>query len=274
MNYIKEINAFYDRLELNSLSSSAIALWFALMHINNKAAWTAEFTVAVSVLSVKTGLSERTISNARNELKQKGYIDFRSRKGNQSAVYKIFSLLAIDAEKESKKFYLQEINADSLSDNVSDNRSDSLSDNVSALNKHKRNETNNIPYVEIVDYLNFRTNKKYKHSTKSTNDKIKARWKDGFRLEHFKRVIDNKVNQWLDDPKMQEYLRPETLFGTKFESYLNQSMNQPNQKDQEITRKQQEKKSFDMEVERNRWVEKHGTIDGFAEYWSQLTSKP
>ncbi|MFW9881342.1 MAG: hypothetical protein ACFFG0_50405, partial [Candidatus Thorarchaeota archaeon] len=97
MNYIKEINAFYDWIELNSISTSGIVLWHGLMHINNKAGWITEFTVSTSVISVKTGLAPRTISKARNELKQKGRIDWKSRKGNQSAIYKIISLSACNA---------------------------------------------------------------------------------------------------------------------------------------------------------------------------------
>lgn len=89
MKYISEINTFYDWLELNELSTSAVALWYALMHINNKAAWVETFTVAESVLSVKTGLSGRGVRNARNELKQKGRIDFRSRAGGRAPVYTI-----------------------------------------------------------------------------------------------------------------------------------------------------------------------------------------
>lgn len=72
MKYLSEINAFYDWLEINQLSTSAIALWHTIMHINNKAGWVKTFTVAESVLSIKTGLSGRTVRNARNELKQKG----------------------------------------------------------------------------------------------------------------------------------------------------------------------------------------------------------
>lgn len=90
MNYIKEMNAFYDWLEINELSPSAINLWYALMHINNKAGWAETFTVAESVLCVKTGLTDRTLRKVRNELKQKGRIDFASRKG-KAPTYKIIS---------------------------------------------------------------------------------------------------------------------------------------------------------------------------------------
>lgn len=91
MNYIKEINAFYDWLEINELSASAVNLWFALMHINNKAGWAGTFTVAESVLSVKTQLTGRTVRSARNELKQRGRIDFKSRTGGRAPIYTMIS---------------------------------------------------------------------------------------------------------------------------------------------------------------------------------------
>jgi predicted phage replisome organizer/uncharacterized phage protein (TIGR02220 family) len=85
-----------------------------------------------------------------------------------------------------------------------------------------KKEKENIPYKDIVDYLNNKTSSKYKSSTNKTKDSIKARWNEGFRMDDFKRVIDIKSREWLHDDKMNKFLRPETLFGTKFESYLNQ----------------------------------------------------
>ncbi|NYB73881.1 conserved phage C-terminal domain-containing protein [Sedimentibacter hydroxybenzoicus DSM 7310] len=75
---------------------------------------------------------------------------------------------------------------------------------------------------EIINYLNEKANRNYKHNTKPTTAKIKARLEEGFTLDDFKKVIDIKVCEWLNDAKMQKYLRPETLFGNKFEGYLNQ----------------------------------------------------
>lgn len=80
----------------------------------------------------------------------------------------------------------------------------------------------NIIYSQVVDYLNEKTGKHYKSSTPKTKTLINARVKEGFTLEDFKKVIDTKCDEWLDDKKMCNYLRPETLFGTKFEGYLNQ----------------------------------------------------
>ncbi|MBJ8055270.1 phage replisome organizer N-terminal domain-containing protein [Bacillus cereus] len=79
-----------------------------------------------------------------------------------------------------------------------------------------------IPYQEIVDYLNIKAKTSYKHTSKKTQDLIKARWKEGFGLTHFQQVIDIKTSQWIDNTEMSGYLRPITLFGTKFESYLNE----------------------------------------------------
>ena len=75
--------------------------------------------------------------------------------------------------------------------------------------------------VEIVNYLNITCNKNYRPNTKKTQTLIKARLAEGYTVEQFKKVIDIKKSHWFKDSKMEEYLRPETLFGTKFESYLN-----------------------------------------------------
>jgi uncharacterized phage protein (TIGR02220 family) len=79
-----------------------------------------------------------------------------------------------------------------------------------------------ISIVEILDYLNHKTHSNYKPTTKKTKTVIKARMIEGFTLEDFKKVIDLKTAEWLNDPHWSRFLRPETLFGTKFESYLNQ----------------------------------------------------
>jgi len=84
-----------------------------------------------------------------------------------------------------------------------------------------------IPYSTIIQYLNEKTGKKFKPTSKATQRRIKARWNEGFRVEDFVRVIDTKVADWKGSPKMSEYLRPDTLFGAKFESYLQKAEIQP-----------------------------------------------
>lgn len=76
----------------------------------------------------------------------------------------------------------------------------------------------------VVDYLNEKCGTKYKHSSAETQRLIVARLNQGFNLEDFKQVIDNKVADWGNDSQMSKFLRPQTLFSNKFESYLNQSV--------------------------------------------------
>lgn len=78
-----------------------------------------------------------------------------------------------------------------------------------------------IPYGAIVSMLNEATGSSYRHTTRKTRQLIRARWNEGFREEDFAAVIGKMADEWGGDPKMSAYLRPETLFGPKFEGYLN-----------------------------------------------------
>ncbi|MBK4212587.1 DNA replication protein DnaD [Bacillus pumilus] len=80
-----------------------------------------------------------------------------------------------------------------------------------------------IPFKLITDLLNQMSEKNYRHTTPKTQQLIKARWNEGFRFDDFKKVILAKCFEWRDNPDMSKFLRPETLFGTKFEGYLNNS---------------------------------------------------
>lgn len=77
-------------------------------------------------------------------------------------------------------------------------------------------------YKDIINYLNTICNKNYKYTTKKNQTLIHARCEEGFKLDDFHKVIDVKTREWLGT-EMEKYLRPETLFGTKFEGYLNQN---------------------------------------------------
>lgn len=77
---------------------------------------------------------------------------------------------------------------------------------------------------EVIDYLNQKAGTKYRSTTAATKRLVGARLKEGFTVDDCKKVIDNKVTDWLNDEKMKNYLRPNTLFqASKFESYLNET---------------------------------------------------
>lgn len=88
MSYINIINAFWDSATTNPLSTGQVSLYFALLHVCNRSNWTEWFQAPNQVLTVLTGLSRSGILRARNELKQRGLIDFRER-GTKATVYKI-----------------------------------------------------------------------------------------------------------------------------------------------------------------------------------------
>jgi len=125
---------------------------------------------------------------------------------------------SIDYEK------LQELEVSQM-----DHQANSIEENTpeAELEKKEENAGNTsikkkIPYTEIIHYLNEKTGKNFKLGSIKTRELIHARYRDGFTLDDFNRVIDLKSADWQSDPVWNKFLRPETLFGTKFESYLNQ----------------------------------------------------
>lgn len=131
MNYLIEIREFYDWLELNPLSSSAISLWHALMHINNKAKWIEEFAVSINTLELKTGLKRSSIYRARNQLKQYGRIDFKERNSNLSSIYRVFPFGTQDGTQSGTQTGTQ-----------NDTQSGTQSGTINKLNKTINNNLN------------------------------------------------------------------------------------------------------------------------------------
>jgi hypothetical protein len=78
--------------------------------------------------------------------------------------------------------------------------------------------------------------------------------KKGFSLSDFQTVIDKKVSEW-KGTDMEQYLRPSTLFGTKFESYLNA----PGKQDQ-AKPTSYDSKAFQQKAR-----------NGVPDYWEQIT---
>lgn len=83
---------------------------------------------------------------------------------------------------------------------------------------------------KIISHLNEKTGSKYRVNTKSTLKHINARLNDGYKLDDFIVVIDKKCKEW-KNTEFEKHLCPDTLFGTKFEKYLNQKVIEPKQKE-------------------------------------------
>jgi uncharacterized phage protein (TIGR02220 family) len=100
------------------------------------------------------------------------------------------------------------------------------SNNTEYSKKELNNKENIKEIEEVINHLNEKAGTKYKSNSKNTTKHIKARINDGYTLEDFKTVIDKKCSEWLNTD-MEKYLCPDTLFGSKFEKYLNQKINVP-----------------------------------------------
>jgi len=82
-------------------------------------------------------------------------------------------------------------------------------------------QQNNETIIQIILYLNEKANKNYSVEAKEAKRCINARISEGYSLNDFQKVIDIKTSKWMNTPQ-EDYLRPITLFGTKFNSYLNE----------------------------------------------------
>lgn len=126
------------------------------------------------------------------------------------------------SKEEDKEYIYNNTLSDSNSSKVPENEKEK------EIQKKEKDESEEVPerfsaeYREIIDYLNEKTGKKFSARSRVNQGHMSARLKEGFTVDDFKKVIDIKWFQWHDDPKMAKFLRPETLFGTKFDRYLNE----------------------------------------------------
>lgn len=135
-------------------------------------------------------------------------------------------------------------NTNIISNSISNSNSISIEDNDEEEKKQKEKEKQEkrmAVYKEIIDYLNEKTKRRYSYKRKTTQEHIRARIKEGYIIADFKKVIDTKCSKWLGDPKMEDYLRPDTLFGNKFEGYLNECT------EKEIYVRKEQEKVYDKE---------------------------
>ncbi|ANT43559.1 replisome organizer protein [Lactococcus phage 62503] len=99
-------------------------------------------------------------------------------------------------------------------------------DSIGKSNNMSDKSDDVIPYSEIISYLNEKAGRSFK-TTEAHKRFIKARWNEDYKLDDFKKVVDNKVADWtgktINGQPAEKYLQPSTLFGTKFDNYLNQT---------------------------------------------------
>lgn len=166
--------------------------------------------------------NETSIKSTLEELKQFGYLKVIKKMPNETSSGRIeYEYIIYEKKQDIEKQEVENLGVEVLG-----------VENQGQLNTNKlsTNELNTNNYKYIVDFLNSEANTNYRYTTNKTQSLIRARMKEGFTLEDFKQVISNKCNEW-KGTDFEKYLRPETLFGTKFESYLNSKAKNNNKDD-------------------------------------------
>lgn len=149
--------------------------------------------------------NKTTVQRWMKALEEKGYI-FRQVK------YK-------EGTKQIEKRYVQICGDPHLKNEVTPHRKNEQENNTVFNNIMSGTNGDPIPYALIIDHLNQKVGRSYK-VTEKWKSFIRARWNEGQRLNDFKQVVDTKADQWLNNAEMAKYLRPQTLFGPKFDEYL------------------------------------------------------
>lgn len=150
------------------------------------------------------GCSERKVTETVSKLQTMGFISSKYNGRQRLLKSKVAkSAMVADSARQSSKI------CEAGSQNL-----------LGCIHIGEKENRNNIIY--IVEYLNKKTGKNFRATAERTQRHINARLREGYTVDDFKTVIENKVSEW-KGTSMEQYLRPETLFGTKFESYLYQN---------------------------------------------------
>lgn len=211
-----------NRLRLKGVALSAYAIIYGFSQDGEN-----EFTGSLQYLcDFCGGVSKPTIIKALKELTEKAVIIRREEAINNVTFirYRINRNI-IDGFFAGGKESLQGVNNFNEAGKkvLTGSKETLMGGSKETLHNNKDNidkQINNNKIKDIVDYLNLKAGTKFKSSSRATIQHINTRLEEGFTFDDFKTVIDKKCAEWIGTDFAQ-YLRPSTLFGTKFESYLN-----------------------------------------------------
>lgn len=219
--YITILDWMVDKLNLSGTKLLIYALIYGFSQ--DGTTW---FTGSIPYIQSWTHCARQTVVASLNNLRTAGLIEVIDEPGKTNR-YRAKGLDEINDEKEadqSKNWTGDQ--SKNWTGVVQKLDGGSLKIRPHTLYKNSFSNSSNNKYIgvsrQVIDYLNQRLGTNYRATANDTYSKIHARINDGYKLDDFKKVIDNKIADWYGDEKMRKYLRPYTLFGPKFESYLNQ----------------------------------------------------
>lgn len=184
MSYIDLINSFWDSATTNPLSTGQVSLYFALLHVCNRSNWIEWFAAPNQVLSVLTGLSRSGILKARNELKQRGLIDFRER-GTKATTYRLMSQTIAKSMQDSTRNGVQ--NGNTLKDIDIEKDKKSISDDIP-----EKPAREPVPYKAVCDLYNSVcvSLRPVKSLSEKRKKAIRARMAAGRTMENFRMLFE------------------------------------------------------------------------------------
>jgi uncharacterized phage protein (TIGR02220 family) len=164
------------------------------------------FITGFEVLSNEVGLSVQKTRTALTKLKSTNEITIKST--SQGTVIQVV-----------KYNEYQQSTSEITNEQQTNNKQITTTNNSNNIKKSKETSKHDKNIKEILEHLNNKLGSKFRVA-----NGLKARLNEGFTVEDAKKVIDIKFAEWIGDEKMKQYIRPDTLFGNKFDSYLNQEM--------------------------------------------------
>lgn len=176
-------------------------------------------------LEFKLEYNPKQIMNSINKLVESGYLQVldKGKKGTPTT----FKIIKIEEIREKQIDYKLTTNKEQINveiptvTEVKETEKKQIRNTSATLYNKKKKKDINI-YTRIVENLNSVAHTNYRASTKKTQSLIDTRVKEGFNESDFMKVIEVKANEWIGT-EFERFLRPETLFGNKFEGYLNQA---------------------------------------------------
>ena len=238
VKWIKIVTDIFDDEKILLIESlpdadSIIVIWFKLLCLAGKQNNSGVFMMGNTIPYTDTMLAtifrrkESTVRLALKVFEQFGMIEIIDGVITIPNWKKHQNLDAIESRNKRQREYMaeyrkkQKLLIDCKANSNANCKANSNANVSSPEGDKEREEEKNI-YIAVVGYLNEICKTNYRATSAATQRLISARLHEGFTVDDFKAVIRTKHAEWASDAKMRKFLRPETLFGTKFESYLNQ----------------------------------------------------
>lgn len=207
-NYFVVQSFMVKELELKGIKRDLFAIIYGFSQGNGR------FTGSLQYLADWLNSNRSTIQRSLKELVEDGLLEkFENQKNKITFIEYCTKVNTVDKKST--------VGVDKKSTNNIDTNNIN-NNNINTLSNNNANSENLVK--EVIEYLNLKAETKYRTDTANTKQFILRRLKEKFTLDDFKKVIDNKVKEW-KGTNMEQYLRPATLFGNKFESYLNSKIN-------------------------------------------------